>query len=77
MSLEVGGLRIRGRPMDVSQMFLGIDVARFMPVEDFAGRMDRLVEMSTLRPAMADLLWMAVKGKCRATIKVRGERQSG
>ena len=25
--------------------------------------MDRLVEMSTLRPAMADLLWMAVKGK--------------
>jgi len=25
--------------------------------------MDRLVEMSTLRPPMADLLWMAVKGK--------------
>jgi pilus assembly protein CpaF len=25
--------------------------------------MDRLVEMNTLRPAMADLLWMAVKGK--------------
>jgi LDH2 family malate/lactate/ureidoglycolate dehydrogenase len=45
MSLEVGGLRIRGRPMNVSQMFLGIDVARFMPVEEFAGRMDRLVEM--------------------------------
>jgi LDH2 family malate/lactate/ureidoglycolate dehydrogenase len=45
MSLEVGGLRIRGRPMNVSQMFLGIDVARFMPVEEFSGRMDRLVEM--------------------------------
>ena len=27
--------------------------------------MDRLVEMSTLRPAMADLLWMAVKGRYR------------
>src|SRR6266545_1011441 len=32
MSTELGGIRIRGRQVRVSQAFLAIDVARFMPV---------------------------------------------
>jgi LDH2 family malate/lactate/ureidoglycolate dehydrogenase len=45
MSAEVGGLRLQGRPMRVSHFFLGIDIARFMPVEEFVGRMQSLVKM--------------------------------
>ncbi len=45
MSTEVGGIRIKGRPLRVSQFFMAIDVARFMPVEEFADRTRRLIEM--------------------------------
>ena len=44
MSTEVGGIRIRGRPMSCSQAFLAIDVARFLPREEFASRMEWLVD---------------------------------
>ena len=43
MSTEVGGLRLQGRPMRVSHFFMGIDIARFMPVEAFVERMQALV----------------------------------
>ncbi|MGH9659413.1 MAG: Ldh family oxidoreductase [Bryobacteraceae bacterium] len=43
MSTELGGIRITGRPMRVSQMFLGIDVARFLPPGQFRSRMDWLI----------------------------------
>ena len=43
MSTEVGGLRMQGRPMRVSHFFLGVDIARFMPVEQFIERMQTLV----------------------------------
>jgi LDH2 family malate/lactate/ureidoglycolate dehydrogenase len=43
MSTSVGGIRIRGRPTRVSQMFLAIDVARFLPLEEFQNRLAQLV----------------------------------
>jgi len=42
MSTEVGGLRVKDRPMAVSHSFLAIDPARFVGAEEFAGRMDKL-----------------------------------
>jgi LDH2 family malate/lactate/ureidoglycolate dehydrogenase len=49
---EVGGIRIRGRKLRVSQMFLAIDIGRFMPVETFTARVEKLVEiMKTTPPA--------------------------
>ena len=45
MSLEVGGIYIKDRPMRTSQFFMALDVARFMPVDEFAERVRRLVEM--------------------------------
>ena len=42
MATQLGGIRIKGRPMRVSQTFIAIDVARFMPVDEFLGRMDWL-----------------------------------
>lgn len=45
MSTEVGGIRYRGRLVRVSQMFIAIDVARFMPVEEFTARMEHLVAL--------------------------------
>src|SRR5882757_3356462 len=42
---EVGGIRFRGKTVRVSQMFLAIDVARFMPVEEFTARVERLVAL--------------------------------
>ncbi len=52
MSTEVGGVRILDRPMRTSQAFLAIDVARFLPVEEFQQRLDRLVAaMKSAKPA--------------------------
>ena len=45
MSLELGGIRFKDRAMRVSQFFIAIDVARFMPLDGFSGRMRRLIEM--------------------------------
>jgi LDH2 family malate/lactate/ureidoglycolate dehydrogenase len=44
-AMDIGGIRVRGRPTRISQVYLAIDIARFMPVEEFQERMDRLVEM--------------------------------
>lgn len=38
-----GGIRLRGTRTRVSYMFLAIDVARFMPVEEFDAQMQHLV----------------------------------
>jgi LDH2 family malate/lactate/ureidoglycolate dehydrogenase len=43
MSIEVGGIRIHGKPTRISHMFLAIDIARFMPVEEFTRRIEWLV----------------------------------
>ncbi len=45
MSTEVGGIRFRGKTVRVSQMFMAIDVARFMPVEEFTARVEHLVNL--------------------------------
>ena len=39
MSTQVGGLRQTGKPMSVSHFFLALDVAGFMPVDQFVARM--------------------------------------
>src|SRR5262249_27694430 len=50
MSTELGGIRIRGKPMRASQMFLGIDVSRFLPLAEFKARMDRLTNLVKSTP---------------------------
>jgi len=52
MSTEVGGLHILERPMNISQFFLAIDVARFLPLPEFQQRMEHLVKtVKSARPA--------------------------
>jgi LDH2 family malate/lactate/ureidoglycolate dehydrogenase len=52
MSTAVGGVKTVGRPARNSQMFMGIDVRRFMPLDQFQERMRRLVaEVKSARPA--------------------------
>jgi LDH2 family malate/lactate/ureidoglycolate dehydrogenase len=52
MSTELGGIRFRGKPVRVSQMFLAIDIARFLPLDQFRMRMDHLIRtMKTTPPA--------------------------
>jgi LDH2 family malate/lactate/ureidoglycolate dehydrogenase len=43
ISTELGGIRIRGRKARVSQTFLAIDIARFLPVPEFTARVEKLV----------------------------------
>ncbi len=45
MANQIGGIRYRGRTVRVSQTFLAIDIARFMPVEEFTARMEWLVNL--------------------------------
>jgi len=45
MATELGGIRIQGQPMRTSQLFLAIDVAHFMPLDEFVRRMQSLVSM--------------------------------
>lgn len=51
MSTEVGGIRFRGRTVRVSQMYMAIDIARFMPLEEFTARMEKLVGMMKSTPS--------------------------
>jgi LDH2 family malate/lactate/ureidoglycolate dehydrogenase len=50
MGTEVGGPRMRGRPSRISQTFLAIDIARFMPVDEFEQRMAKLTSMVKSTP---------------------------
>jgi LDH2 family malate/lactate/ureidoglycolate dehydrogenase len=50
MGSQLGRIRDRGRPVRCSQMFLGIDVARFMPLDEFDARMQTLAEMVKSTP---------------------------
>jgi len=43
MANDVGGIRIRGRHNRCSQCFIAIDIAHFMPVEEFTARMEELI----------------------------------
>lgn len=43
MANEVGAIRFRGRKVRVSQTFIAIDVARFMPLDEFTARIEKLV----------------------------------
>jgi LDH2 family malate/lactate/ureidoglycolate dehydrogenase len=45
MSVEVGGIRIRGKPARTSQAYFAIDITRFLPVEEFSSRLEWLVGM--------------------------------
>jgi LDH2 family malate/lactate/ureidoglycolate dehydrogenase len=45
MSVDVGGIRIQGKPTRVSQTFIAIDAGRFMPVEEFRRRVEWLANM--------------------------------
>jgi LDH2 family malate/lactate/ureidoglycolate dehydrogenase len=42
MMNEVGGLRVKNRPMRVSHFFLAIDAARFLPLDEFEARMEKM-----------------------------------
>jgi LDH2 family malate/lactate/ureidoglycolate dehydrogenase len=44
MSVDVGGIRIPGKPTRVSQTFVAIDAGRFMPAEEFHRRIEGLVQ---------------------------------
>lgn len=44
MGSEIGGIRFRGKPLNVSHFFLAIDVRRFMSAGEFESRMKRLVD---------------------------------
>lgn len=42
MMTEVGGLRVKNRPMRVSHFFLAIDASRFLPMDQFQARMQQM-----------------------------------
>lgn len=49
---NVTGIRNKTRPVRTNQMFLAIDVSRFMPLDEFHTRMDWLVaQIKSARPA--------------------------
>jgi len=50
MANDVGGIRIRGRQNRCSQCFIAIDIARFMPLEEFTARVEQLVELIKSTP---------------------------
>jgi LDH2 family malate/lactate/ureidoglycolate dehydrogenase len=44
MSVDVGGIRLEGKPTRTSQTFIAIDAGRFMPAEEFSRRVEWLVD---------------------------------
>jgi LDH2 family malate/lactate/ureidoglycolate dehydrogenase len=51
MANELGAIRFRGKLVRVSQTFIAIDIAHFMPVEEFTERMERLVDLIKSTPS--------------------------
>lgn len=51
MATELGGIRWRGTKVRCSQTFIAIDIARFMPVEEFTARVEKLVGIVKTTPA--------------------------
>jgi LDH2 family malate/lactate/ureidoglycolate dehydrogenase len=62
MANEVGGIRVAGKPSRTSQTFLAIDIARFMPVEEFTARLEKLVGMIKSAPAASGYNEVLVAG---------------
>ena len=60
---ELGGIRYRGKLVRVSQTFLAIDIARFMPVEEFTARMEKLVGIMKSTPAAPGYAEVLVAGE--------------
>jgi LDH2 family malate/lactate/ureidoglycolate dehydrogenase len=50
MANQVGGIRFRGKTVRVSQTFVAIDIARFMPIEEFTARVEWLVNLMKSTP---------------------------
>jgi len=75
ISTEVGGIRIRGRAMRVSQTFLAIDVARFLPIEEFTARMDRLIAIIQATPPAKGYSEVLVAGEPER--RMEAERRAG
>jgi LDH2 family malate/lactate/ureidoglycolate dehydrogenase len=52
LTTELGGIRLRGKPMRSSQFFLAVDVSRFMPLDEFETRMRAFIDsIKSSRPA--------------------------
>jgi LDH2 family malate/lactate/ureidoglycolate dehydrogenase len=52
MLTNVGGIRIQNVRMNASQMFLAVEVARFMPLDEFVARMQFIRDtVHSARPA--------------------------
>jgi LDH2 family malate/lactate/ureidoglycolate dehydrogenase len=52
MLTEVGGLRRLESPMRIGQFYLALDISRFLPIEEFTARMQRLrEELTSCEPA--------------------------
>lgn len=68
MTNEIRGLRMHGRHSRVNHVFLAIDVARFLPLEQFYARMEKLVgQLKGSAPAVGfDEVLMAGEPERRA-----------
>lgn len=76
MATELGGLRVRDKPMRTGQAFLAIDISRLMPLEEFTARMKRLCGMikNTAPASGYDEVLMAGEPEWRAEAE---RRQNG
>lgn len=73
VSTEVGGIRFRGKQVRVSQMFLAIDIARFIPIGEFRARMDRLIRTIKSAPPATGYSEVLVAGE--PELRMEKERQ--
>ncbi len=76
LSTEVGGLHIFDRRMNTSQLFLAVDVARFLPLEEFQARMERLVTLIKSTPPAKGFDEVLVAGEPERR-SARRRRQEG
>ncbi len=73
MANEIGGIRYRGKTVRVSQTFLAIDIARFMPVEEFTARIEKLVGIMKSTPSAPGYDEVLVAGD--PEWRIEGERR--
>lgn len=62
-STQVASMRFRGRRPRLSHFFLAIDIARFMPVEEFSARASELMTMMRSTPAAKGFAEVLIAGE--------------
>ncbi|MBY0374701.1 MAG: Ldh family oxidoreductase [Bryobacteraceae bacterium] len=71
ISTDLSSFRVRGRPVRINQTFIALDIARFLPVDEFHARLARLEDLVRSTPAARGFDEVLVAGEPERRIEAQ------